>query len=160
LTGSILSSVFGQTTETEEFVLPTTFLIGEYTEHYEELSNQHPDILLSVYQNDMDFAFERWSGMLVEMEHYADEIMFDLKGLKVYMNLYFNADGTIQHLSFYPKPNSRNIPTEELNAFFKSFTNQFQMVVTTDKGYQHSASASFPTFFSKVSPESVQRNDR
>ena len=159
-TSCISSWTFGQTTENEQFVLPATFLIGEHTEYYEELSFQHPEILLSVFQNDMDLAFERWAGMLVEMEHYAEEILFDLKGVKIYLHVYYNADGTISHLSFYPKPNSRNVPVEELNTFFKSFVKRYQMVVSSTKGYQHSGSAAFPTFFSKVGPESAQRNDR
>jgi hypothetical protein len=54
------------------------------------------------------------------------ELNFDLKGVKVWLNLYFNADGTISNLAFYPKPNSRNVPEEELIAFFKNFCQSIQ----------------------------------
>ena len=145
--------------DTNSFDIPQVFMIGEYSEYYADLSLDHPDILLSVFQNDMDFAFEKWAGMLVEMEHYSEEIEYDIKGLKIWFNIYFNPDGTIKYLAFFPKPNSRNIPVEELTAFFKNFAKVYKMNVTTENGFQHSASAAFPTFFSQINTETVRRND-
>jgi hypothetical protein len=127
--------------------LPDVFLIGEHEEHYMTLSKEHPALFMSVYNNDIDRAFRGWSDMLMDMEDYAADLNFDLKGSKLWINLWFNADGTIRHLAFFPKPNSRNIPVEHLSAFFKNFVEHYQLPVKSAKAFQHSASAAFPTFF-------------
>lgn len=137
----------GQQESADQQQLPRVFLIGQYSDQYARISGEYPANLLSVYQNDMELAYEKWAGMLVEMENYAEEIDYDINGTKFWFHIYFNADGTIAYLTFYPKPNSRNIPVEELVAFFKSFCKVYKIPVTAEIGFQQSASASFPTFF-------------
>ena len=138
--------------------LPTVFLIGEYEDRYLELSQAHPAQFMSVYQNDIDLAYKGWSSCLLDMEDYASRINYDLKGVKLWINLYFNSDGTISNIAFYPKPNSRNVPLDELVAFFKGFAKEYRLPVTAAKGFQHSTSASFPTFFQVDNPELAKRN--
>jgi len=96
--------------------------------------------------------------MLMDIEDYAADINFDIKGVKLWFNLYFNADGTIKHLAFFPKPNSRNIPDEELTAFFQQFVDQYQLQVKAEKPFQHSASAGFPTFFHRELQETAEKD--
>ncbi|HUR31633.1 MAG TPA: hypothetical protein VMZ69_09380 [Saprospiraceae bacterium] len=132
--------------------VPQVFLIGQYEDQYMNLSKQHPAIFISVYNNDIDRAFRGWSEMLMDMEDYATSLNFDIRGVKLWFNIYFNADGSIQHLAFYPKPNSRNVPVEHLTAFFKNFVAQYHLPVKAEKAFQHSASAGFPTFFHRNSP--------
>ena len=138
--------------------VPEVFLIGEYEDQYLALSKQHPAIFMSVYNNDIDKAFRGWSNMLMDMEDYAANINFDMKGVKLWINLYFNADGSIEHLAFYPKPNSRNLPVEHLAAFFKTFIRDYQMDVKSEKAFQHSASAAFPTFFHRDLQETAKKD--
>ena len=125
---------------------PAVSLIGEREMVFKELSVTHPGILLSVCGNDMDVAYDKWMEMLGEMEDYAESIDYDIKGMKTYMYVYWNPDGTIAHLSFFPKTKSRNIPINELKAFFTNFVAQYQMQVVTDTGFSHYASAAFPVF--------------
>ncbi len=113
---------------------------------------------MSVYHNDIDIAFREWSNLLMDMEDYADELKFDIKGVKMWINLYFNADGTIEHLAFFPKPNSRNVPVEHLTAFFKNFVHDYSLNVDAAKPFQHSASTSFPTFFSREMVSTGKKN--
>lgn len=120
-------------------------LIGEYEEAFEALAEQHPGILLGVCGNDMDIAYEKWTDMLVAMEDYAERISYDIDGLKAYFYIFWDADGSINHLAFYPKSNSRNIPVEELRAFFKGFVKEYSMSIVASEGYSHYGSASFPT---------------
>jgi len=138
--------------------VPEVFLIGEYEDQYLALSKQHPAIFMSVYNNDIDKAFRGWSNMLMDMEDYAASINFDMKGVKLWINLYFNADGSIGHLAFYPKPNSRNIPVEHLAAFFKTFIGDYRMNVKAEKAFYHSASAAFPTFFHRDLQETAKKD--
>ncbi|HYD91349.1 MAG TPA: hypothetical protein VEA37_07685, partial [Flavobacterium sp.] len=88
--------------------VPEVFLIGQYEDQYMALSKEHPAIFMSVYNNDIDKAFRGWSNLLMDIEDYAADINFDLKGVKLWLNIYFRANGTIEHLAFFPKPNSRN----------------------------------------------------
>lgn len=138
--------------------VPDVFLIGEHEAQYMNLSKQHPAIFVSVYNNDIDKAFRGWSGMLMDMEDYAATLNFDLKGVKLWINAYYNPDGTIQHLAFFPKPNSRNVPVEHLTAFFKNFVDQYRLNVNSDKAFQHSASAAFPTFFHRDLQETAKKD--
>ena len=125
--------------------IPVVALIGEYESSFEQLARENPGILLEECGNDMDIAYEKWMDMLVAMEDYAESIGFDINGLKTYFYIFWNADGSFRHLAFYPKPNSRNIPTEELVAFFKSFAHEFRLPLKASEGYSHYGSASFPT---------------
>jgi hypothetical protein len=59
--------------------------------------------------------------------------------------IFWNADGSFRHLAFYPKVNSRNIPNEELLAFFKGFSKEYRIPIKAAEGYSHYGSASFPT---------------
>jgi hypothetical protein len=93
----------------------------------------------------MDIAYEKWMDMCVAMEDYAESIAYDIDGLKTYFYIFWNADGSFRHLAFFPKSNSRNIPTEELTAFFKGFVKEYKMTIKADQGYSHYGSASFPT---------------
>lgn len=152
-----LDRAFAQSVTTPASV-PDVFLIGEYEEQYLTLSKQHPAIFMSVYNNDIDKAFRGWSNMLMDMEDYATSINFDMKGVKLWINLYFNADGSIEHLAFYPKPNSRNLPVEQLAAFFKTFIKDYRLEVKAEKSFQHSASAAFPTFFHRDLQETAKKD--
>lgn len=138
--------------------IPEVFLIGEYEDQYLALAQHHPEVFLSVYHNNIDQAFKGWSELLMDIEDYAADTKFDIKGVKLWLNVYFNADGTISNLAFYPKPNSRNIPQDQLVAFFKNFVRQYRFTETYTTGFQHSSGASFPTFFHRTTPETARNN--
>jgi hypothetical protein len=125
--------------------VPIVAMIGEYEQAFASLAEQNPGILLSVCGNDMEIAYEKWTDMLVAMEDYAESINFDINGLKTYLYIFWNADGSFLHLGYYPKSLSRNIPPEELTAFFKGFTQEYKMQIRATEGYSHYGSASFPT---------------
>lgn len=137
---------------------PQVFLVGQYEDQYLLLSEQFPKPFLEVYNNDIDLAFKGWSELLMDMEDYAAELQFDMKGVKLWLNIWFNTDGTVAHLAYFPKPNSRNIPEEQLTAFFRTFVKQYHFKDKSAQGFQHSASASFPTFFHRTVPETARSN--
>jgi hypothetical protein len=138
--------------------LPEVFLIGEHEETYLLLNQEHPASFMSLFNNDINIAYKAYSEMLMDIEDYAFDIRFDLKGVKLWLNIYFNADGTISNLAYFPKPNSRNVPEEHLTAFFKSFVRQYHFPEKSERGFQHSAGASFPTFFHRTTPETARNN--
>jgi hypothetical protein len=125
--------------------LPKVFQIGEYEDQYGLLYETYHDILLSVCNDDMGLAFDKWMDMIAEMEAYAKQIDFNLNGVKIWLKVFWNEDGTIQYISFYRKPNSINIDVAEMSAFLSSFMNRYKMPISTNLKFTHNASAQFPT---------------
>ena len=126
--------------------LPDVFLIGEYESAYEQLVQSSGDMLLTVCDDSMDKAFNKWNIMLFEMQSYAEELNFDLKGIKIWINVFWAEDGTIRHIVYYPKPNSKHINYHELTAFFKNFKKVYKLPIQHDSRFSHYGIASFPTF--------------
>ena len=126
--------------------LPDVFLIGEHETAYEQLVQNSGDMLLTVCDESMDEAFNKWNIMLLEMQSYADELSFDIKGIKIWINVFWDPSGAIRHIVFYPKPNSKNIDYQELTAFFKNFIKVYKIPVQHESRFSHYGIASFPTF--------------
>ena len=112
--------------------LPKVFPFGEYEDQYTLLYETYPELLLTVCENDMEVAFDKWMHMLTAMETYASEINFELKGIKLVLYVFWNEDGTIQHMTYYLKPNSLNVDTAELSAFISSFMNRYQLPIQAE----------------------------
>jgi hypothetical protein len=126
--------------------LPKVFMIGEYEKPYENMSVAYEKLLLHIYKDDMNRAFEAWTSVLISMEEYAKEVSFNINGLKLWMNVFFNVDGSIQHIVYFPKPNSRNMEFEHLTNFFTSFCKVYRFPNPIPEKCSHFGSASFPTF--------------
>ncbi len=136
-------SAQGQTSIKEQPVLPTVFLLGEFENQYEELVPGYQSLLESC-QNDMNSAFEKLIGMMREMEAYASLTGYDLKGINAWMHFFWRADGTIEHIGFYLKPNSKNVNTDGLKSFLLAFAKQYKFPLRSEKKYNHYSSFSFP----------------
>jgi len=126
---------------------PKVFLLGDDEDMMNTLNKNYPNLLMKVCQNDMDVAYDKWMNMLAEMEVYAIKLDYDIKGIKLWMNVYWNKNGKIDYIGYYLKPNSRNIKTEELNAFFINFIKNYQMNLTYSGKFYHNGSAAFPTHY-------------
>ncbi len=129
---------------------PEVFLIGEYEEEYENIIASQNDLLLSVCDNSMDKAYSLWTGMLKDMEMLSEERNIDIKGVKIWLNVFWSKDGKIDHLVYYPKPHSRNMDFDLLTDFFEEFIDVYSVNVEAEKGFSHYGSASFPTFSSQL----------
>ena len=126
--------------------LPVVFMIGENESEYENLVSTCNDPLLTVCNDSMDDAYKKWLGLLSDMEKYAESNNFDIRGIKIWLNVFWNTDGSIKHLVFYPKPNSRNMNFDDLSEFFKTFQSNYSMEFTNEECFSHYGSAAFPTF--------------
>lgn len=129
--------------------LPKAFMIGEYEQPYENLINTYNKLLLNVCNNDLNKAYDIWSTILLDLEEYSKEMDFDLNGLKLWLYFFINADGSIQHIVYFPKANSRNTNYELVTSFFASFCKNYKLKVEITEKCSHYASASFPTFIKK-----------
>lgn len=124
--------------------LPPAFLLGEDESAYDKLCTAYPRTLLAVSNNDLDLALKNWFEFLGDMDRYAKSINFEVKGMKLWLHVFWKEDGSIAHIGFFFLPNSRLFKTEEVKAFFSSFIRQYQPKMKSDRSFSHYTSASFP----------------
>lgn len=124
--------------------------IGDNEKLYEGLVNDCNQMLLNVANNNMDTAFSVWTDMFSKLESYAEEQGVDIKGAKIWVNLFWEPDGSIKQISYYPKPQSKNMDFEQLSLIMDSFAKEYKLPLVSDTCFTHYGSASFPVF-TKVS---------
>lgn len=134
-------------TERADTVKVPVFLIGENDIPMEEMNKEYPALLLEVLGDDMDKAYSQWQKVINGMEKYAVSIDFNLKGVSMWINIYWRASGKIDYIGYFLKPDSRNVRTAEMNAFLKAFIKQDKIHLAYSSGYFHNGSVSFPTHF-------------
>ncbi len=121
-------------------------LIGDDEKTYESIILECPALLLQVTDNSMDTAFKLWTNMLSEMETSASAEGLDLRGMKIWINLFWEADGSIKKIVYYPKPNSKNMDFEKVTSFFQQFSKSYIIPIEHSSCFSHFGSAAFPVF--------------
>lgn len=144
----VLFVAFSAIAQSDTQVSERAFLIGENEEHFELLVTEHSDQLLNVCNNSMDKAYDAWVSLLKDLEGFAEDRSFDLKGTKIWINVFWNTDGSIRNIVYYPKPNSKNMDFSLLSSFLADFASSYQFNLSNDRPFSHYGSASFPTFSS------------
>jgi len=148
ITSAISLPSFGQLANSPDIVrpiLPKAFVLAEF----EEISEKYaPDYqhLLDVCDGDIDAAFTKWLDMLAEMETASQKEQLDLGGVKMWMQVYFSKDGSIDHIGFFLKPNSKNIDQSELSVFLEKFARQYKFPIDAAEKFSHYTAVSFPVF--------------
>lgn len=138
----------GQTSYTPDLgyiSMPKVFKLGEHAQQYENLTPGY-QTLLEACGGDMKVAHAKLHSMMKEMEAFASLMDYDLKGIKAWMHFFWKEDGTIEHIGFYLKPNSRNVDSADLGAFLKNFSQHYDFPLSTDLKYAHYSTFSFPVF--------------
>lgn len=124
--------------------------IGENEKEYEQLMVECSTPLLYVSNNSMDEAYDIWTHMLAEMTARADNQGLDIKGVKIWINLFWEADGSIKKILYYPKPKSKNMDFDQLTSFFQSFAQDFNLDLDNDSCFSHHGTAAFPVVHEHV----------
>jgi hypothetical protein len=134
---------------------PKVFLISEDANLFNVLSGQYPTSLLEAANYDMDKAYAKWMNCLTSFEEYCDKYRLDIKGLKIWIKVFWAADGSIEHIAFQIKPNSRNINPAILLSYMGAFMKVYKLPMKDMPAgkFSHYSSASFPTFYkAKTTP--------
>jgi hypothetical protein len=156
-------ALFSQSTSTVKLPLkqeiPTVFLLGEYDKNYEEMMAGQ-STLLDACNDDMNLAYGKLMGMMQEMEAYAGLVDFDLKGINAWIHFFWRADGSLEHIGFYLKPNSRNVSTELMKNFLEGFSKQYKLPLKYTKKFSHYASFAFPIVRNTPNPDNVKNTAR
>ena len=143
---SFHTTVFGQTMVKQgEPLLPVIFQLGEFEVQMDQEAMVHNTQLLTACEFDIEMAYGKWISMIKEMEAYSKRINFDINGVKVWLNVFYEKNGQIGHIGYYLKPNSRNLDRDEFAAFLKSFVNNYTFPHTYKEPFSHYGSAAFPT---------------
>ena len=129
--------------------LPRAFLVGEYEKEYAELMKQYPASLLSVSKDSLDLAYRNFMQLLYDIEQHAKKMDFKLGGIKIWLNVFWNKDGRIDYISYYPKPNCRNTDFRMLTAFFIHFIQNYKPKIKADTNFALYGSARFPSYAEK-----------
>jgi len=111
-------------------------------------------MLFAVCNNNMELAFDNWTVLLKDLEDFSNKSNIDLKGVKLWLNVFWDKDGTIDHMVFYPKPNSRNLNYDNVKALLTNFAKTYQSPLKHTTRFSHYGSATFPVFSrSMIGPE-------
>ena len=145
ITSFLSAAHIGYANETAHF-LPRVFQIGEHQEEYDVLVKTYDQELLEACDNDLRVAYGKLSSMFREMELYAENNNYDLKGVRLWLHVFWNKDGTIQYLAYHLRPNSKNIEIPAFEAFLLSFTENYQFPLLSEKAYTLYTSTSFPVY--------------
>ena len=144
------TTLFASTLLAQSEPMPEVFRLGEKEQGYEALNQSHSQTLLEVSNFDTQKAFTNWMDMMQAMEDYSKKIRFDIKGVKLWLHVFWNPDGSIGHIGYLLRPDSRNIDPLELAAFFKTFKGRYKLPVISSKKFSHYTGANFPIFSEKV----------
>ena len=132
---------------------PAVFLINDNPQAFEKLALDYATPLLGVCDYDMDSAYVKWMDFIVSVEKFADENEFDIKGVKMWIKVFWSSEGKIDHIAYHLKPKSRNINTDSLSDFFERFMTEYEFPLKADAPYSHYGGASYPTFYRPVLKE-------
>jgi hypothetical protein len=136
--------------------LPVAFELGQVDEKaYEQLSQEYNQSLLEVANFDMNKAFDQWVELMKSIDAYAERINFseNLKGVQAFLQVFWSPDGTIDHIGYLLRPDSKNLTDKDkqlLTAFFSSFSRQQRFPLTSTKKFNHYTEVTFPTVVEKA----------
>ena len=130
--------------------LPDVFQIGEFDEKFGPLERDHDMLLLAACNDDMDKAFQKWMNMIYDIEQHAKKVGYDINGIKMWLYVFWDKGGKINHIAYHLKPNSRKADTDELSGFLDGFVDAYAFDLKASANFSHYGSASFPTLFEHI----------
>jgi hypothetical protein len=131
--------------------LPQAFLLGQYDGlPFENFKTEYETQLATVCKNDMELTYYVWVQLLKKIESHATKTGFDMSGMKLWLYAFWNKDGSLRSLAFYPKPNSRNFKPEDMKAFLESFVPTYRLGISAEKNFQHYSVGNFPVMMEKI----------
>jgi hypothetical protein len=130
---------------------PNVFIIGNEPKAFESLSLEYSTLLITACNDDLDLAFNNWVGLMGAIEDFAASKNYDIKGVKLWMKIFWGPNGKIDHIAYHPKPTSRNINTDGLTQILEQFMLSYRFPITFNGKYSHYGSGSFPVFHRTIS---------
>ncbi len=126
-------------------VVPRIFLLNEAEQAYEKLSTEYSQTLLEANGHQIEKALDSWVKMMQAIDAYAEQQNFDIKGVKLWMHVFWNPNGGIDHIGFMLRPESRYVNPTELKALLGSFARTYTLPVRGERRFSHYTGSTFPT---------------
>lgn len=123
------------------------FFIGEQQDYYHQLTSEYGTSLLEVCENSMVKSYSVWSETMIEIEEYCLANDFDIKGVKLWINLFWESDGSLQNVVFHEKPNSILLDYDKLRTLLVDYLEVATLGPVSETKYSHYGSVSFPVFY-------------
>ena len=131
--------------------LPRVFLLGDFDgTPFDQLKSNHETTLYSACHNDAEAAYYCWVHLLKHLETFAQKSNYDITGVKMWLYVFWNKDGTVSNIAYFLKPNSRFVKTEDLTPILAAFCKSYKLPLVADKNYSNYNSASFPVNMEKL----------
>ncbi len=131
--------------------LPRVFVLGQFDgTPFERMKKDYETTLMTACKNDMETAYYCWMHLLKNMESFATKSNYDISGVKLWLYVFWEKDGTIAYMAYYPKPNSRNFKAEDLNGFLNDFRKVYTFPLKHEKTFSNYSNASFPVMIEKL----------
>ncbi len=127
--------------------LPAVYKLGEHEKALEQEQGHYTQTLLDVCDGDMQKAFELWLGFLKELEAFAKQSGCELDGAGLWLQVFFQADGSIAHIGYYPKPNSRVLDDENFKKCLESFVATYHMPLDSKTAFYNYTDVRFPLIY-------------
>jgi len=136
----------------QQEMYPTVFLINDHSNAFEALSRSYNTPLINACEDDLETAFYKWKDMMIALENFSKSEGYDIRGIKMWIKIFWAADGSLEHIAYFLKPHSRNVSTEELSDFFQSFMATYRLPIDVERSFSHYGSVSFPTYYQLTKP--------
>ncbi|MFM2269690.1 MAG: hypothetical protein RL757_3131 [Bacteroidota bacterium] len=141
-------------TKLDSAALPRVSVLGEVDEStFEKTQRNYSTSLVEACHNDMETAYYAWLHLLKHLETFAKQQGVETDGMKLYFYVFWNRDGSIAHISYFPKPNSRNLREEETKRFNKlmdDFTKVYKFPIKYERNFSNYNHANFPVLIEKL----------
>lgn len=131
--------------------LGKVFELGNQEKAYEALTTSYSQSLLEAVDNDIEQALDKWLDLMNRMEDYSERINYDIKGLRVWFHIFWAPDGTIDHIGYLMRDDSRNFDPVELAAFLKSFAAREKIDIKSNKQFSFYTGSTFPVYTERYS---------
>jgi hypothetical protein len=124
--------------------LPKIINAAQNSDALEELSNQYQSSLFSASDTNFVTTINNWRSFLQLMEDYSETIDFDIRGVKVWMKVFWAKDGNVDHIVYVLSDRSINIDVIEWEAFLRSFIRNNKLPLKYRRGFAYDGRVMFP----------------
>lgn len=88
--------------------------------------------------------------MMQELQKYVDKLDIDFKGVKIWLYVFWNIDGSIDYMGYLLCLDSCNVDEFELVVVFKIFMKKYSFLVIFGKKFSYYIGVNFFIYSEKV----------
>lgn len=126
--------------------LPKVINVSQNSSILEQLSSDYKGSLFLASDTNVVKTMQNWKHLLVGMENYAEEINFNLKGVKFWIKVFWAKNGTIDHITYILSDTSINIDVIDLEAFLRSFMRNYKLPLNNRSKFSYDGRVMFPLY--------------